>query len=199
MLFQAKNSPRNTIETWVHSYSREFYRFAYLRLNKHEDAEDAVQQTFIKAFRYYESYKQGSSEKAWLYTILSNTIKDYLRQTGSRPQSLNLEEEDDLENLLVDASDTPDTALEKKMNYEKLQEGIANLPEHFATPLIMREVSDMSYKEISDYLSVPMGTVMSRLSRARKALFELLTGENLQATTNTKTELQLKEDKGGHQ
>ena len=174
MLFQENAFKRKAVEGWVKAYSREFYNYAFLRLRKHEEAEDVVQTTFVKAFRCFASFKQGSSEKAWLYAILSNAIKDVLRQ-GSGIQLKIVDEDEDWENLLVDNSETPDVVAAKKMEYELLATGIANLPEHFAAPLLLREVSDMSYKDIADYLSVPVGTVMSRLSRARKALFDLMT------------------------
>ncbi|MFA7339567.1 MAG: sigma-70 family RNA polymerase sigma factor [Candidatus Obscuribacterales bacterium] len=178
MFFQESVSKKKTVEGWVKAYSREFYNYALLRLRKHEEAEDVVQTTFIRAFRSFSSFKQGSSEKAWLYAILGNVIKDVVRQSSTRPQFKVLEEDDELENLLVDGSETPDLVASKKIEYELLASGIANLPEHFAAPLLLREVSDMSYKDIADYLSVPVGTVMSRLSRARKALFDLMTGSS---------------------
>lgn len=177
MFFKNNTSSRVTVDSWVKQYSREFYQYAYLRLNRHEDAEDVVQLTFIKAFRAFNTFKPGSSEKAWLYTILNNNLKDHLRRVSGRPQQSPIDEEIDIENLMVDPKDSPELALIKKQEQDLLSRGIANLPEHFAAPLLMREVSDMSYKDIADYLSVPIGTVMSRLSRARKALFEILTME----------------------
>ncbi|CAN5159391.1 N/A [soil metagenome] len=180
MLFQENAFKRKTVEGWAKAYSREFYNYAFLRLRKHEEAEDVVQTTFIKAFRSFASFKQGSNEKAWLYAILANAIKDLVRQS-SGPQLKIIDEEEDWENLLVDSRETPDIVASKKMEYELLATGIANLPEHFSAPLLLREVSDMSYKDIADYLSVPVGTVMSRLSRARKALFDLMTGQELKS------------------
>ncbi len=175
MIFGTKKSNKAIVESWVKTYSREFYQYAYLRLKRHEDAEDVVQLTFIKAFRAFNTSKTGTSEKAWLYAILSNNLKDHLRRISNKPQEANIDEEEDLENLLVDTRDGPETEASRKMEHERLAMGIANLPEQFAAPLLMREVSDMSYKDIAEYLSVPIGTVMSRLSRARKALYEILT------------------------
>ncbi|HMX44687.1 MAG TPA: sigma-70 family RNA polymerase sigma factor [Candidatus Obscuribacter sp.] len=175
MIFGTKKSNKAIVESWVKTYSREFYQYAYLRLKRHEDAEDVVQLTFIKAFRAFNTFKTGTSEKAWLYAILSNNLKDHLRRISNKPQEANIDEEEDLENLLVDTRDGPETEASRKMEHERLAMGIANLPEQFAAPLLMREVSDMSYKDIAEYLSVPIGTVMSRLSRARKALYEILT------------------------
>ena len=188
MFFQESTSKRKTVEGWVRAYSREFYSYAFLRLRKHEEAEDVVQTTFVRAFRSFNSFKQGSNEKAWLYAILANVIKDVVRQSSAGPQFKALEEDDELENLLVDSRETPDLVASRKIEYELLASGIANLPEHFSAPLLLREVSDMSYKDIADYLSVPVGTVMSRLSRARKALFDLMTGSNTEEQTTMKSD-----------
>jgi len=188
MFFQENAFKKKTVEGWVRAYSREFYNYAFMRLRKHEEAEDVVQTTFVRAFRSFSSFKQGSNEKAWLYAILGNAIKDIVRQVSAGPQYKAIEEDDDLENLLVDSRETPDLVASRKIEYELLATGIGNLPEHFAAPLLLREVSDMSYKDIADYLSVPVGTVMSRLSRARKALFDLMTGSNSDERTNTKAE-----------
>ncbi len=155
-------------------YSREFFHFALFRLRKHEDAEDVVQITFAKAFRSYSSFKTGSSEKAWLYAILTNTIKDQIKIATTRPLGSSFDDID-LEQL-ADGKEAPDLVLAKKLEYEKLTRGIASLPDHFAAPLLLREVSDMSYKEIAEQLVVPIGTVMSRLYRARKVLHDLMTG-----------------------
>lgn len=186
MFFQENAFKKKTVEGWVRAYSREFYNYAFMRLRKHEEAEDVVQTTFVRAFRSFSSFKQGSNEKAWLYAILGNAIKDIVRQASAGPQYKAIEEDDDLENLLVDSRETPDLVASRKIEYELLATGIANLPEHFAAPLLLREVSDMSYKDIADYLSVPVGTVMSRLSRARKALFDLMTGSKSDEQTNTR-------------
>lgn len=174
-MFSERQSSRKTVEGWVREYSREFYRYAYLRLGSHEESEDVVQLTFIKAYRSFNTFRKGSNEKAWLYTILTNNLRDHLRKDASRPPEMGLDEDEELENLLVDHRDTPDVVLAKKMDHDRLARGIANLPDHFAAPLLMREVSDLSYKQISDMLKVPIGTVMSRLSRARKALYDLMT------------------------
>lgn len=184
-MFADKMSSRKVVEGWVREYSREFYRYAFLRLSSHEEAEDVVQLTFIKAFRSFHTFRKGSNEKAWLYTIMTNTLRDHLRKNTQRPPETSLSDEDELENMLVDSKDTPDMVLARKMDHERLAGGIANLPELFAAPLLMRDVSDMSYKQIADLLKVPIGTVMSRLSRARKALFELMSEGDEGASNST--------------
>lgn len=180
-MYLRDSASKKTIENWVHQYSREFFAYAFFRLKKHEDAEDAVQTTFIKAYRSLHTYRPGSNQRAWLYAILGNTIKDTIRKDAAAAlvtpfSTLESQEEGNVEDLFVDTRDTPDVVAAREIDYQKLADGIAALPEHFAAPLLMREVSDMSYKDIAEHLSVPIGTVMSRLSRARRALWEVLVG-----------------------
>lgn len=183
-----KDTADSVLNDWVKQYSRELYQFAFLRVNKREDAEDLVQVTFIKAYRSYASFRTGSNPRAWLYTILANSIKDHLRKSGL--SEISLEDESDLLSQLPDPANTPETALIEKDEQERqsqaLARGIANLPEQFAAPLLLREVNDLSYKEIADLLSIPIGTVMSRLSRARNALFEIMNKERSDPPTRQK-------------
>ncbi|MBX9939260.1 MAG: sigma-70 family RNA polymerase sigma factor [Candidatus Obscuribacterales bacterium] len=178
----------SVLNDWVKQYSRELYQFAFLRVNKREDAEDLVQVTFIKAYRSYASFRTDSNPRAWLYAILANSIKDHLRKSGM--SEISLEDESDLLSQLPDPANTPETALIEKDEQERqsqaLARGIANLPEQFAAPLLLREVNDLSYKEIADLLSIPIGTVMSRLSRARNALFEIVNKESSAPPTRQK-------------
>ncbi len=173
MLFFENNRAKKTVESWVKMYSTEFYRYAFLRTRNNEEAEEVVQLTFIKAFRSFHTFNKIQNEKAWLYAILSNNLKDRFRQK-SEIESIN----ENLESLNLETSESPESLIEKKMELEQLAMGIANLPDHFAQPLLMREIGGMTYKEISEYLDIPIGTVMSRLSRARSALFELLSPNN---------------------
>ena len=179
-----KDTADSVLNDWVKQYSRELYQFAFLRVNKREDAEDLVQVTFIKAYRAYAGFRSGSNPRAWLYTILANSIKDHLRRSGM--SEISLEDESDLLSQLPDPANSPETALIEKDEQERrsqaLARGIANLPEQFAAPLLLREVNDLSYKEIADLLSIPIGTVMSRLSRARNALFEIMNKESSDPT-----------------
>jgi len=172
-MFFPKETARKQIEQWVKDYSRELYAYCFVRLRNHEEAEDLVQLTFIKAFRSYESFRKGSSDKAWLYSILLNNIKDHLKKTKQYSQLLSFDGDEELKNLLIDDKPSPDVVAEDFLEREILAQGIAALPEHFAVPFLLREVSDLSYKQIAELLDVPIGTIMSRLSRARKTLYEL--------------------------
>lgn len=171
----AGTKSQNEVEKWVVSYSSDLYRFAYLRVGNREEAEDLVQQTFMKAYSSYNNFSAGSNARAWLYVILSNLIKDHATKLSRRPQTVALSERDDLSDL-VDTKGTPESILIQKMDLEALEKALLALPEAFATPLLMQEIGGMKYEEIAKSLSIPMGTVMSRMHRARKALFEMLAG-----------------------
>jgi RNA polymerase sigma-70 factor (ECF subfamily) len=170
-----KERKHQTVDRWVRTYSSELYRFARVRLSNRDDAEDAVQKTFIKAFKSFENLRQEASERAWLYAILTNVIKDELALAKRRPQTVEDEEAlSGLENI-SDGRDGPDEVMSRQSEFAMVGAALASLPETFSSPLIMREVSDMKYDEIAKALMIPVGTVMSRLYRARKALAEILT------------------------
>ncbi|SRR5579885_2002472 len=162
------------VEKMVRDHSRDLYRFARVRLNSSEDAEDVVQQTFTRALRSIDSFRTGSNPKPWLYAILLNTIKDHLQKASHQPVLLDIDLEEELGDLLIDQKADPEAIASRQLDLEMLSAAIAALPDEFATPLIMREVNDMTYNDIANALGVPLGTVMSRLHRARRALSDLL-------------------------
>lgn len=165
-----------SVELWVKTYSSELFRFAQLRVNSREESEDLVQQTFAKAYAAFDSFAPGTNEKAWLYTILNNAIKDHLSKLSRRPAVISLPDSEALESL-IDTKGDPEARLSRKMDLDELETALALLPEPFVVPLLMHEVGGFKYEQIAKVLSIPVGTVMSRLHRARKALFEMLAAE----------------------
>ncbi|MDZ4834400.1 MAG: RNA polymerase sigma factor [Candidatus Melainabacteria bacterium] len=176
-IWRRTNSKKDKVGLWVNKYSSEFYKYARVRLNSHEDSEDVVQQTFMKAFRSIDSFKQEMNERSWLYSILLNTIRDRISNMQGRPPLLTLDGDDGIADSIIDEHSGPDELVSQKLTLDQLSGAIASLPEQFATPFVMREVSDMKYQEIADLLGIPIGTVMSRLYRARRALAEILTSQ----------------------
>lgn len=171
----AEKRKKRIVEDWVRAYSRELFNFAQLRLASREEAEDALQTTFTRAFRYIDTFRAGTNERAWLYTILNNTIKDQQRKSARQPLMVPIDDPDqELGSVIADPDADPEAIVGKEMDLSLLSGAIANLPEEFAVPFLMREASDMKYSEIAETLGVPMGTVMSRLHRARKTLIEIL-------------------------
>lgn len=167
------NSKENILEEWVRLYSTELYNYAVIRLRHRQDAEDIVQTTFLKAFRSFDSFQRGTDERSWLYSILLNSIRDFARKASRTPEQLALDDAENLESYLSD-NNTPEQNLLRKEYQERLASGIAALPDHYSQPLILCDIQDLSYKHIAQVLQIPIGTVMSRLARARKSLMELM-------------------------
>lgn len=146
----------------------QLYNFAHwLALNR-EEAEDLVQETYVKALKGFSSFQPGTNFRAWMYRILRNTFltsRAGLKATMTVP----LEPEDDGPELAVEC-DTPETLLFERSNRAVLQHAIDELPVYFKEIILLCEVEEMSYQEIAETLTIPIGTVMSRLSRARKTL-----------------------------
>jgi RNA polymerase sigma-70 factor, ECF subfamily len=146
------------------------YNFAFWMTRNRDEAEDLVQETYAKALKGFASFQPGTNFRAWMYRILRNTFltsRTGLKATMTVP--LDPEEEEDRPDLAVEC-DTPETILIKRSSHELLQSAIDELPVHFREILLLCEVEEMSYQEISEALTVPIGTVMSRLSRARQTL-----------------------------
>jgi RNA polymerase sigma-70 factor, ECF subfamily len=146
----------------------QLYNFAHWLTKNREEAEDLVQETYAKALRGFSSYKMGTNFRAWMYRILRNTFltsRTGLAATMTSPLGL----DEDGPELAVE-SDTPESILMDRSNAKILQDAIEELPLHFREVILLCEVEEMSYQEIAEMLSVPIGTVMSRLSRARRML-----------------------------
>jgi RNA polymerase sigma-70 factor, ECF subfamily len=150
----------------------QLYNFAHWLTRNREEAEDLVQESYVKALKGFSSFHLGTNFRAWMYRILRNTF--LTSRTGLKAtMTVPLDPEDDGPELAVE-SDTPETILIERANSQLVQNAIDELPVHFREILLLCEVEEMSYQEIAETLSIPIGTVMSRLSRARKTLGERL-------------------------
>ena len=149
---------------------------AALRMTRNPaDAEDVVQETFLKAYRAYDSFEEGTNLKAWLYRILTNTYINKYRKAQRRPNEVELGELQDmyLFKRLGEQSGATESAESEALDMfvdEDIIDAIESLPENFRLPVLYADVEGFSYKEIAEILDVPIGTVMSRLHRGRKAL-----------------------------
>jgi RNA polymerase sigma-70 factor (ECF subfamily) len=149
----------------------QLYNFARWLTQNQSEAEDLVQETYVKALRGFSSFQPDTNFRAWMYRILRNTF--LTSRSGLGPTStVPLDEEEGLE--IPASTGTPESIFIEHAQEQLLQGAIEQLPLHFREILLLCDVEEMSYKEISDALSIPIGTVMSRLSRARKALREIL-------------------------
>jgi len=142
------------------------------------DVADVTQEAFIKAYRALPNFRGDSAFYTWLYRIGINTAKNYLVSLGRKPQVLNDVEIEDAENFdgVTDmrTMETPETALATKQIAETVNDTIANLPEELRTAITLCELEGMSYEEIADIMQCPIGTVRSRIFRARETVSEKL-------------------------
>jgi RNA polymerase sigma-70 factor, ECF subfamily len=148
-----------------------------LRLTRsRSDAEDLVQDTFVKAFRFSDRYRRGTNLKAWLYTILHNTWRNRVRDASRDTVDVNSERVDEAASLPGGpvAFETPEQILLRDTLDTDLQAALDALPALFREAVWLRDVEEFSYAEIAEMLGVPIGTVMSRISRGRRLLFERL-------------------------
>ncbi|HEY3972508.1 MAG TPA: sigma-70 family RNA polymerase sigma factor [Candidatus Sulfotelmatobacter sp.] len=148
----------------------QLYNFARWLAQDTAEAEDLVQETYAKALRGFSSFQAGTNFRAWMYRILRNS---FLTSRTGLKTTIALGEEID-ESLLPAETNTPESILLGQADCEMMQRALTDLPIPFREILLLCEVEEMSYHEIAETLAVPVGTVMSRLSRARKALRDLL-------------------------
>ena len=155
---------------------------AALRMTRNPaDAEDLVQETYLKAYRAFGSFKEGTNLKAWLYRILTNTFINSYRARKRRPEQTEL---DDVEDLYlyrrlggleaVSAGRSAEEDVLDRFTEAEVKEAVEALPEQFRLAVLLADVEGFSYKEIAEILDIPIGTVMSRLHRGRKALQKTL-------------------------
>ena len=151
---------------------------AALRLTRNPaDAEDLVQETFLKAYRSFATFEEGSNLKAWLYRILTNNYINAYRAKQRRPEETDIEDVEDLylyrrlgslEQVL--ASRSAEDQMMELFTDDEVKAALEALPEAFRLPVLLADVEEFSYKEIAEMLEIPIGTVMSRLHRGRKAM-----------------------------
>jgi RNA polymerase sigma-70 factor (ECF subfamily) len=158
-------------------YTRQLYSAAMRMTRNPSDAEDLVQETFLKAYRAYHTFQEGTNLKAWLYRILTNTYINKYRKESRRPSEVDLGSVEDLylyrrlgsEESAEAARTTEDRVLEGLVESD-IKKAVEDLPENFRIPVLLADLEGFSYKEIAEILDIPIGTVMSRLHRGRKAM-----------------------------
>ena len=160
-------------------YAQSLYSSALRMTRNQSDAEDLVQETYLKAFRSYGSFETGTNLKAWLFRILTNTFINTYRAKQRRPQESDLGSVEDLflyKRLpsLAGLSESAEEQLLDLFPAAEVREAIENLPETFLLPMLLNDVEGFSYKEVAEILDIPIGTVMSRLHRGRKTMQEAL-------------------------
>jgi RNA polymerase sigma-70 factor (ECF subfamily) len=159
------------------------YNLALNLTRDRKDAEDLVQEAFLRAFRFFDSYRSGTHIKAWLFRILRNTFINRYRAAKIRPEEVDFAKIEATYERLIDdgfvrgnSPGSPEDVVMDGVLDGEIQEALGGLPEEYRSVVLMALLEEMSYKEIAVALSIPLGTVMSRLHRGRKLLQAALLG-----------------------
>ena len=173
-----------TREDFTHDamqHAPQLFSTAMRMTRNRSDAEDLVQETFIKAWRSFATYQQGTNLRAWLFRIMTNTYINKYNANQRKPTETEL---DDVEELFlykrlgsVDQSQLSQSAEDQMLSLftdDEVKKALEELPDQFRIPVLMSDVEGFSYKEIAEILEIPLGTVMSRLHRGRKSMQKML-------------------------
>ena len=146
------------------------YNLARWMIKNDQDAEDIVQESFLRAYKYFSSY-QGGNGRSWLLTIVRNTCYTWLHENQAQGLTVDLDEE--IASAELD-KDNPEQCLQIKGDRQSVSQALEKLPVEYRELIVLRELEEMSYKEIAVIAGIPIGTVMSRLARARQRLKDCL-------------------------
>lgn len=154
------------------------YNFAYRLTNDEDDANDLLQDTYMKAFRFINSFQQGTNAKAWLFRILKNSFINDYRKKSKEPSKIDYQEVETVYNSNEDAEveSTTDLRIEAVQDLigDEVATALNSLPVDFRTVIILCDIEGFTYEEMAKILDIPIGTVRSRLHRARNLLKEKL-------------------------
>ena len=179
------SKPRYTDEEKHRIFNQEFmpqidsmYNFAYRLTNDEDDANDLLQDTYMKAFRFINSFQQGTNAKAWLFRILKNSFINDYRKKSKEPSKIDYQEVETVYNSNEDAEveSTTDLRIEAVQDLigDEVATALNSLPVDFRTVIILCDIEGFTYEEMAKILDIPIGTVRSRLHRARNLLKEKL-------------------------
>jgi RNA polymerase sigma-70 factor (ECF subfamily) len=166
---------RSSFADQAMQYAPQLYSAALRMTRNKADAEDLVQDTYLRAYRGYEGFEAGTNLRAWLFRILTNTFINSYRAKQRRPQIDDVEDVDELYLYKgMRSSDvaarSPEDTLFETFTDDEVKAALEALPDNFRIPVLLADVEGFSYKEIAEIMDVPIGTVMSRLHRGRKAM-----------------------------
>jgi RNA polymerase sigma-70 factor (ECF subfamily) len=157
------------------------YRSALGMTKNSSDAEDLVQEAFVRAFQFFDQFQGGTNARAWLFRILTNLYINSYRRKTREPEKLSYDEMEDfyLYNRLAHAESSgaggsPEQEVVEKVQIEAIRDAIGKLPDEYRETVILSDLNDFSYQEIADILNIPIGTVRSRLSRGRRLVQKAL-------------------------
>ena len=149
------------------------YNYALRMTNNAVDADDLVQETYLKAYRFWDTYEQGTNIRAWLFRIMKNSYINRYRREAKEPDTVDYEEVQNFYTSIRDDSGDPNDPQETMFGNlldDDVAKAIAELPDDFRTVVILCDIEGLTYEEIAEFVDVPLGTVRSRLHRGRKLL-----------------------------
>jgi RNA polymerase sigma-70 factor, ECF subfamily len=168
---------RSDFEAAFLPYMGQAYNLARWLVRDRADAEDMVQEAYLKAFRAHAGFR-GTEARSWLLAIVRNTCLSHLRQQRSRPKVVQFRPVPDEDDEEQDWPDDPELSVEDRLDRQtedaRLRAALARLPDPFRETIVLRDLEELSYAEVAQVTGVPVGTVMSRLSRGRPRLRELI-------------------------
>jgi len=175
---RVQRGDKQAFDLLVAKYQRKLFRLLSRLIRDPAEIEDVAQEAFIKAYRALPNFRGESAFYTWLYRIAINTAKNYLVAQGRRAPTQTETEIEDAENFedgdSLRTEDTPDRMLLSKQVAEAVNRAIERLPEELRTAIVLRELEGLSYDEIAESMNCPIGTVRSRIFRAREAVAEEL-------------------------
>lgn len=175
---RAQSGDKVAFSMLVEKYQRKLGRLLSRMIRDQAEVEDVVQESFIKAYRALPNFRGDSAFYTWLYRIGINTAKNYLVSMGRRPQTLKEVEIEDVENFEdgdeLRSMDTPETAMMTREIAQTVNDTVSALPEELRTAITLREIEGLSYEEIATLMACPIGTVRSRIFRARETIAQKL-------------------------
>ncbi len=157
-------------------YADMLFNYAMYLSGDREQAADLLQDTYLKAFRFFDKFEAGTNAKAWLYRIMKNTFINEYRRVHRQPDIVEFDEQITPYQMSASGKSMPDLRdmMESRMFDDEMAGAIAALPDKFKSVVMLRDLEDMPYEEIAQILNIPIGTVRSRLHRARSILFSQL-------------------------
>lgn len=174
ILTRARRGDVAAFEELVRLYEKRVYAVALRSSGNPEDADDIVQEVFLRAWRSIESFRGDSGFSTWLFRITMNLCVDHARHRHAQPQTQPIVTDDETERPIPDTTPTPEEHLDNRELGRELAAALAEVSEEHRRIVLLRDVSGMSYTEIAEVLEISEGTVKSRLSRARIALRKVL-------------------------
>lgn len=178
LIRKAQQGDRSAFDLLVSKHEKRAYQYAFRLTSNQDDASDIVADAFVRVYNALQNFKGNSAFTTWLFRILTNCYLDQ-RKKEKNKQHLSLEgtmqtETGEMERQIEDESDGPEEKLERNAREESIRNAIRQLPDYQQAMLVMYHVENLSYEEMAESLDLPLGTVKSRLNRARLSLRELL-------------------------